>query len=199
MDWSAFHLFLHRALSHAGRQSGQASHADNCSSALPGTSVRHRSHRGCHSAWHWEKCGRRIVSPRTETVWWLTTGYCLFQGFQSLPLSSESNDILSFCMKQTQSAFSILLSSAPGEKSCDCCCWWLATSHERQILLFPQTHPTPAEQYHWWDPRNKVKVGMAYFALCFIIQSNIIAYHILYVVRFGCSYFFRFLTMEMTP
>lgn len=88
-----------------------------------------------------------------------------------------------FAWNRLSSAFSILLSCVPGEKSCDCCCWWLATSHERQILLFPQTHPTPAEQCHWWDPRNKVKVDMAYFALCFIIQSNTIAYHILYVCQ----------------
>lgn len=105
MDWSAFPLFLYRALSHAGWQSGQASHADDCSSALPGTSVRHWSHRGCHSARHWEKCGWRTVSPGTETVRRLTTGYCLFQGFQGLPLSSKSNDILSFCMKQAQFCF----------------------------------------------------------------------------------------------
>lgn len=65
------------------------------------------------------------------------------------------------------SAFSILLSFVPGEKSCDFSRWWLATSHERQILLFPQTHPTPAERYHWRDLGNKVKADIChtFFAL----------------------------------
>lgn len=76
-------------------------------------------------------------------------------------------------VKQAYAKFFLLLSllsCGPGEKSCDCSCWRLATPHERQILLFPQAHPTPAEQHQWWNPRNKVIYWtLSYVPLYFII------------------------------